>query len=63
MATKEKPKPLWAIEVFDGVNWRRMNVRYRDRVTARSWIPFVKAAWYARHARTVDVTKDVPAAS
>lgn len=52
------PREVWAIEVFDGVHWRRMQARYSSRACARSWLSFVKLAWFARHARTVCVRVD-----
>ena len=37
---------MYRVEVeFRPGEWTPMKSRYRDRLTARSWVPFVKAYW------------------
>lgn len=58
-AAERRARLIWAIEVFDGVEWRRMRARYYTRKGAREWLSFAKAAWHARHGRTVAVASRI----
>lgn len=47
---------LYVIEIKVGDNeWKRVGRYYRDKECCKSWIGFVKKAWYARHARVATV--------
>lgn len=54
-AAQATPTFAWVIEVETPWGWKKVGHLYRERAAARSWISFVKAAWHAKHARTVRV--------
>ena len=58
-AAEKRDRLVWAIEVFDGVEWRRMQAKYRTRRAARGWLTFAKNAWHARHGRTVAIASSL----
>lgn len=44
------------IEIAIGDNtWKKIGPSYATRKCARSWVPFVKAAWHAKRARVVEI--------
>lgn len=55
---------MYAIEVnhsFKG--WIKMQVRYREKTAARSWLSFVRSTWHGLPVRVVkvDAQTTVPA--
>jgi hypothetical protein len=50
---------VYAIEVNHPLRgWVRMQQRYREKATAKSWLRFVKKAWHGLPVRiTEEVTK------